>query len=179
MEDVMEMMQSTVCHDGATATNTDIVREGGGFKVGFTASCFDLLHAGHILLLKEMKERCTYVVVALQTDPTIDRPHKNKPVQSFEERRIQIEGVKYVDFVVEYTTEAELETIVSQLAWFVNTTFNQRLYRFLGDDYIGTRYTGDTIEGVVVRFVDRDHGLSTSNLRNKVYIHERQRRIGK
>ena len=75
---------------------------------GFTCSCFDLLHAGHILMLKDAKEQCDYLIVGLQTDPTIDRPEKNKPIQSFEERKIQLEAVKYVDEIFIYETEKDL-----------------------------------------------------------------------
>ncbi len=64
---------------------------------GFTCGTMDLLHAGHILMLKEVKKQCHYLVVGLHTDPTIDRPEKNKPIQSLEERRIQLEAVKYID----------------------------------------------------------------------------------
>ena len=76
-------------------------------KIGFTCSCFDLLHAGHILMLKDAKEQCDYLIVGLQTDPTLDRPEKNKPIQSLEERKIQLEAVKYVDEVRIYSTEAD------------------------------------------------------------------------
>ena len=77
-------------------------------KKGFTCSCFDLLHAGHILMLKDAREQCDYLIVGLQTDPTIDRPEKNKPIQSFEERKIQLEAVRYVDEIIVYETEQDL-----------------------------------------------------------------------
>ena len=76
-------------------------------KVGFTCSCFDLLHAGHILMLKDAKAQCDKLIVGLQTDPTIDRPEKNKPIQSYEERYIQLEAVKYVDEIIKYDTEED------------------------------------------------------------------------
>ena len=75
-------------------------------KVGFTCSSFDLFHAGHVLMLQEAKEQCDRLVVALQTDPTIDRPNtKNKPVQSIVERQIQLNAVRYVDEIVVYGCE--------------------------------------------------------------------------
>ena len=77
-------------------------------KVGFTCSCFDLLHAGHILMLKDAKAQCDKLIVGLQTDPTLDRPEKNKPIQTYEERYIQLEAVKYVDEIVQYDTENDL-----------------------------------------------------------------------
>ena len=76
--------------------------------VGFTCSCFDLLHAGHILMLKDAKEQCDKLIVGLQTDPTLDRPEKNKPIQTLRERKIQLEAVKYVDDIFVYDTEEEL-----------------------------------------------------------------------
>ena len=75
--------------------------------IGFTCSCFDLLHAGHIIMLRDAKRHCDKLIVGLQTDPTIDRPEKNKPIQSFEERKIQLQAVKYINEIFEYTTEEE------------------------------------------------------------------------
>ena len=77
-------------------------------KIGITCSTFDLLHAGHILMLEEAKQYCDYLICALQTDPTIDRPLKNKPIQSIVERYIQLEVVKYVDKIIPYATESDL-----------------------------------------------------------------------
>ena len=81
-------------------------------RTGFTCSCFDLFHAGHIMMLKEAKSKCEYLIVGLQTDPTIDRPEKNKPIQSVVERFIQLESCKYVDEVVVYATEKDLIDIL-------------------------------------------------------------------
>lgn len=127
-------------------------------RVGITASCFDLLHAGHYLLLKEAKDNCDILVVALQTDPTIDRPEKNRPVQTYEERWIQISGVKYVDFVIKYDTEADLMKILREIYPDI---------RFLGTDYIGKSYTGEELE-IPIKYIDRSHGYSTSDLRKRV-----------
>ena len=77
-------------------------------RVGFTASSFDLLHAGHISMLQEAKGVCDYLICALQTDPTIDRPEKNRPIQNVSERHIQLDAVRYVDEIIPYTTEEEL-----------------------------------------------------------------------
>ena len=81
-------------------------------KRGFTCSTFDLLHAGHILMLKEAKEVYDYLIVGLQVDPTADRPTKNKPVQSYYERWVQLSAVKYVDEIIPYTYESEIMTIL-------------------------------------------------------------------
>ena len=77
-------------------------------KIGFTCSTFDLLHAGHIVMLEESKKHCDYLIVGLQTDPSIDRPKKNKPIQSIVERYIQLKAVKYIDEIIVYTTEKDL-----------------------------------------------------------------------
>jgi len=125
--------------------------------VGFLASCFDLLHAGHCLILKEAKERCDHVIAALQTDPTIDRPSKNQPIQSLEERRIQLEGCKYVDEIVQYDTEADLTTLLKDIRPDI---------RFLGSDNQG-EITGKEYCGVLY-FHDRSHNYSSSELRQRI-----------
>jgi glycerol-3-phosphate cytidylyltransferase len=80
-------------------------------KVGFTCSCFDLFHAGHIMMLKESKSICDYLIVGLQTDPTIDRPEKNKPIQSLEEREIQFSSGQMEDVSKKGVKRAEEATI--------------------------------------------------------------------
>lgn len=136
-------------------------------RVGFTASSFDLLHAGHYLMLKDAKKQCNVLVVALQSDPTLDESYrvqtggknKNKPVQSFEERKIQIEGCKYVDHVIPYNTEADLLNILNELNPDV---------RILGSDWKGKEYTGHELN-IEIHWHNRDHDYSTSNLRKRVY----------
>ena len=132
--------------------------------IGFTCSCFDLLHAGHILMLQDAKRQCDKLVVGLQTDPTIDRPDtKNKPIQSFEERKIQLEAVKYVDEVFIYDTEEELY----KKLLFINPDV-----RILGSDYIGKSFTGDDLD-IEIYYHERNHNYSTTNLRGKIVEYER------
>ena len=128
-------------------------------SIGFTCSCFDLLHAGHILMLKDCKKQCDYLVVGLQIDPTIDRKEKNKPIQSLQERKIQLEAVKYVDKVIIYETENDLYNLVYNMMPDV---------RILGTDYIDKYFTGIDIEGVDIYFHKRNHDYSTSSLREKI-----------
>lgn len=132
-------------------------------KVGITASTFDLLHAGHILMLREAKEQCDYLIVALQTDPTIDRPNtKNKPVQSIVERYTQLAGVKYVDEIIPYSKEEDLEDILSSYPIDV---------RILGVEYKDKDFTGRDIckkRGIELYFNSRDHRFSTTELRKRV-----------
>lgn len=127
-------------------------------KRGITASCFDLLHAGHILMLKEAKSVCDYLIVALQVDPTIDRPEKNKPIQSYYERWVQLSAVKYVDEIIPYSTEEELMTILQN--------YNIDI-RILGEEYTTKPFTGNNIE-MEYHFNKRTHRYSTTELRNRI-----------
>jgi len=127
-------------------------------SIGFTCSCFDLLHAGHILMLKDAKEQCDYLIVGLQTDPTLDRPEKNKPIQSLKERKIQLEAVKYVDEVIKYETENELYELLKVLRPNV---------RILGSDYEGKYFTGEEL-CIPIYYHKRDHEYSSSNIRKEI-----------
>lgn len=129
-------------------------------RIGVTASCFDLMHAGHILMLQEARSLVGIMVVFLQTDPTVDRPSKNKPILSMEERRILVQGCKYVDHIFEYTTEAELLEGLRSL---------RPDLRILGNDYVGKTFTGSDLN-IPVHFHNRSvHGWSTSELRRKIW----------
>tara|TARA_B100000674_G_scaffold245851_1_gene202564 strand:+ start:55 stop:462 length:408 start_codon:yes stop_codon:yes gene_type:complete len=128
-------------------------------KIGFTCSCFDLLHAGHILMLKDAKEQCDELIVGLQTDPTIDRPlTKNKPIQSLRERKIQLEAVKYVDDIFVYETESDLIDLLKLIKPDV---------RILGSDYKDESFTGDELN-IPIYYHERDHDYSSSDLRKKI-----------
>ena len=139
-------------------------------KTGFTCSTFDLFHAGHVAMLKEAKRHCDYLIVGLQTDPTIDRPkEKNKPIQSVFERFVQIDACKYVDEIVVYSTEKELIDI------FLSYPIDIRI---LGVEYQGRDFTGKTEclnRGIEFYFNDRKHSFSTTELRQRVYNIEKTR----
>ena len=131
--------------------------------VGFTASAFDLLHAGHIAMLAEAKTQCDYLIVGLQNDPTLDRPSKNKPVQTVVERQMQLRGCRYVDEIWVYNTEKDLEDLLLMLPIDV---------RILGVEYEGKEFTGREIchkRNIKLYFNGRDHSFSSSNLRKRVY----------
>ena len=131
-------------------------------KIGITCSCFDMVHAGHVTMLQEAKAQCDYLIVALQTDPTIDRPTKNKPIQSLVERYIQVSGCKHVDEIVPYQTEQELEQIFS--------SFNLNI-RIIGDDYRGKEFTAKDIcasRGIDIYYNKRDHGFSSTELKKRI-----------
>tara|TARA_B100000497_G_scaffold92672_1_gene103565 strand:- start:207 stop:617 length:411 start_codon:yes stop_codon:yes gene_type:complete len=132
-------------------------------KVGFTCSTFDLLHAGHIGMLREAKANCDYLIVGLQSDPTIDRPDtKNKPVQTMVERYAQLNALKLVDEIVPYQTEQDLIDILELFQLDV---------RFLGEEYREKEFTGKDVcrkRGIELHFNKRDHRFSTSDLRRRV-----------
>ena len=131
-------------------------------KVGFTASTFDLLHAGHITMLREAKDQCDYLICGLQVDPSIDRPDKNSPVQTLVERFVQLSGVQYVDEIIPYQTESDLEDILNMYNIDV---------RIIGDEYKHGKFTGRAIcaaRGIEIYFNKRDHRFSTSDLRKRV-----------
>jgi glycerol-3-phosphate cytidylyltransferase len=128
-------------------------------KVGIVASCFDLFHSGHVLMLMEAKENCDRLVVALQSDPTIDRPEKNKPIQGMYERFIQVDSCKYVDQVIPYDTEADLYNLLASLDWDV---------RFLGMDYWDRDdFTGSDLD-IPIHYCSRRHNYSSSALRTRI-----------
>ena len=132
-------------------------------KIGFTCSTFDLLHAGHVVMLEEAKRHCDYLIVGLQTDPTIDRPKKNAPIQSIVERQIQLAAVKYVDEIVMYATEQDLEDLLLTLP--INV-------RIIGDEYKTKPFTGKAIckdRGIKMVYNGRDHSFSSTSLRKRVF----------
>jgi glycerol-3-phosphate cytidylyltransferase len=131
-------------------------------KVGITFSAFDLLHAGHIKMLEECKGNCDYLIVGLQTDPTIDRPEKNKPVQSIVERYIQLKACVHVDEIVPYATESELIEILQSFKLSI---------RFIGEDYLNKDFTGKQFcidNNIELFFNSRKHKFSSSSLRLKL-----------
>lgn len=136
-------------------------------SIGFTCGCFDLLHYGHLLLLDDAKKNYDIVIVGLQTDPTIDRPNKNRPIQSLEERLFMLKSIKYVDEIIIYTTEKELYDLLKEL---------KPNGRILGTDYIDKSFTGDDLD-IPIYWHNRNHSYSTTDLRNRVYIGEKNKLI--
>jgi glycerol-3-phosphate cytidylyltransferase len=131
-------------------------------KVGFSCSTFDLLHAGHVQMLREAKEHCDYLICGLQVDPSIDRAEKNSPVQTLVERYTQLKAVSYVDEIVPYATEKDLEDILTMYHIDV---------RILGEEYREKDFTGKDIckkRGIQLYFNKRDHRFSSSDLRKRV-----------
>ena len=143
-------------------------------KIGFTCSTFDLFHAGHIIMLKEAKAQCDYLIVGLQTDPTIDRPkEKNKPVQSIFERYVQLQACKFVDEIVVYATEKDLIDIL--LSYPITV-------RILGNEYEDRSFTGRQeciSRGIKFYFNKREHTFSTTELRQRVVDAEAEKMMKK
>ena len=128
------------------------------YNIGFTCSCFDLLHSGHITMLQEAKSICNHLIVGLQVDPSIDRPKKIRPIQTLMERQIQINAVKYVDQVIVYHTENDLLKLLKVLPIDV---------RIIGADYINKHFTGSDLE-IDIYYNKREHNWSTTRLRNLI-----------
>ena len=128
-------------------------------KKGITFGAFDLFHAGHVLMLEEARAVCDYLIVCIQTDPSLDREEKNKPVQSIIEREIQVSGCRFVDEVIIYDTEVDLLNIIGQVDWDV---------RIIGEEYKDKDFTGrdQTLERC--HFNKRPHTFSSSELRERV-----------
>jgi glycerol-3-phosphate cytidylyltransferase len=131
-------------------------------KVGIVASTFDLLHAGHVMMLREAKRHCDHLICALQVDPSIDRKEKNSPIQSIVERHVQLAAVRYVDEIIVYETEKDLEDILELYPIDI---------RILGEEYKDKDFTGREIckrRGIQLHFNKRDHRFSSSGLRSRI-----------
>jgi len=135
-------------------------------KIGFTCGAFDLLHTGHALMLKEARVQCDHLIVAVQSDPSLDRPEKNSPIQSYEERTIMVKAIRWVDEVRFYDTESDLYALLEEIKPDV---------RIVGIDWQGKQFTGCELP-IKIYFNSRDHGWSTSDLRDRVYRAESDKR---
>ena len=125
---------------------------------GFIAGNFDVIHPGYIKLFKECKDNCDHFTILLHSDPSIERPHKLKPILSLSERKEVLFSLKYVDEIITYTYEKELVSIIE------NNNFN---LRFLGDDYMNKKFTGDNLN-IKLYFINRDHGWSTTKYKKLI-----------
>lgn len=140
-----------------------------GKKIGFTAGAFDLCHAGHMLMFEEAKTQCEYLIVGLHSDPALDRPDtKNRPIMNIEERKIILRGIKYIDEIFVYDTEEDLYNVLKENKLNVDV-------RILGVEYKGKQFTGHDLP-MPVYFNSRDHGYSTTELRQRVYEAEKAKK---
>ena len=140
-----------------------------GLKIGIVFSQFDILHAGHIAMLSEAKNHCDYLIAGLQNNAQWDRPDKNAPIQSIVERQISLSAVRFVDEIVVYNTEKDLEDILLTLPVDV---------RILGVEYMERDFTGRAIcekRKIELIFNSRDHSFSSSSLRKRVVESEQNK----
>ena len=135
-------------------------------KIGWTCGAFDLLHAGHIELFKDCKSKCEHLIVGLQSDPTIDRPEKNKPIQTLEERLVMLQAIKYIDEIVIYHTEDDLYAILKAMKPNI---------RINGADWKEKKFTGYDLD-MQYHFHIRHHNWSTTNMRTRIFEAERKKR---
>ena len=133
--------------------------------MGVTVGAFDLCHAGHILMFKEARDVCEFLFVGLHSDPSLDRPEKHKPIMSLEERKIILEGIRYIDELFIYDTEAQLYEILKENRHGFDV-------RIIGADWKGKDYTGHDLP-LEMYFNTRDHGFSTTELRRRIYEAEK------
>lgn len=125
---------------------------------GVIAGNFDVIHPGYIEMFKEMKKNCTVLIILLHSDPSIERPHKLKPILSVQERKELLLSIKYVDDVFTYTYEAQLHDLLKLGEFDI---------RFLGDDYVGKPFTGDDLR-IPIHYLDRSHGWSTTKFKKLI-----------
>ena len=131
-------------------------------RVGITFSSFDLLHAGHVLMLKEAKNQCDYLIVGLQLDPSIDRPEKNDPSQSIIERYIQLKGSKYVNEIIPYVLERDIDDILKSFKIDV---------RIIGEEYKNINFTGKDYclrKGIEIYYYSRNHRFSSTEIKTRL-----------
>ena len=131
-------------------------------KIGITFSAFDLLHAGHVMMLKEAKKQCDYLIVGLQLDPSLDRPKKNEPSQSIVERYIQLKGSKYVDEIIPYVKEQDVQDILRSFKIDV---------RIIGEEYKTIDFTGKKYcikKGIEIYYNSREHRFSSTEIKTRL-----------
>ncbi len=132
-------------------------------KIGLIAGSFDVLHPGYIKMFEQMEDECDQVWVLLQTDPTVERPEKMKPILSVKDRTKMLIALRHVNQILVYTLESELHYILKQFAGDESAEY----VRYLGDDYVGKSFTGDDLD-LPIRFLSRDHGWSTTKYKKLI-----------
>lgn len=132
-------------------------------KIGLIAGSFDVLHPGYIEMFKQIEDECDQIWVLLQTDPTVERPEKIKPILSVKDRTEMLIALRHVNQILVYTLESELHYILKQFAGDESAEY----VRYLGDDYVGKSFTGDDLD-LPIRYLNRDHGWSTTKYKKLI-----------
>jgi len=127
-------------------------------RIGFTSGVFDLLHSGHIMMLQECRAHCDFLIVGILTDPTRDRPEKNKPIQTIWERFVQLQAVRGINIVAPFDTEYDLDCMLHMIMPHI---------RFVGEEYVGVDHTGKGIPGIEIFYNKRKHPFSSTELRKR------------
>ena len=133
---------------------------------GFIASSFDILHPGYVLMMKEARDNCNYLVVGLHENPVWERQDKNSPIMSLHERFLVLKSIRYIDEIAPYKNESELLNLLS---------FYKPDIRFLGSDYKEAsplKITGYKL-CKNIHYIDRFHDYSSSVIRKKIYEAEK------
>ena len=139
-------------------------------KKGFTCGSFDIIHWGQIEMFEECKKICDYLIVGLQTDSTLDRSEKRKPIHPVEKRKKVLEAIRYIDEVIIYKTDKDLYNLLEKLIG------EKRIdIRIIGADWKDKEYVGKNLP-IKVYFNKRNHNWSTTALREKIYLEEKRRR---
>jgi glycerol-3-phosphate cytidylyltransferase len=127
-------------------------------KKGFIAGSFDVIHPGYIHMFEEAKNNCDYLIIGLQTDPTIERSEKIKPILDYWDRFKILTSIKYIDQIYSYTLENDLFNLLKTIKPDI---------RFLGDDYKNKPITGYELN-IPVHYIDRSHGWSTTKFKKLI-----------
>ena len=127
-------------------------------KIGVIEGNFDVIHPGYIQMFNECKKHCTWLIVLLHEDPSIERPEKMKPILSVAERREMLLSLEMIDEIITYSTEHVLYEFIKGIDPDI---------RFLGDDYIGKDFTGKDL-GTLIHYINRDHGWSTTKYKQLI-----------
>ena len=138
-------------------------------EVGFTAGCFDLAHAGHLMMFEECKDHCDYLIVGLAAN-TSNRPEKNEPVESLFERYMRLRACKWIDEIIVYDNEEDLGIILQ----FLLTKYQDKFTRFLDETYEKTGFNFGHLP-IRVHFNTRRHNFSSSRLRERIVAQDTKR----
>ena len=129
-------------------------------RVAITFSSFDLLHSDHVMMLKEAKNQCDYLIVGLKLDPLSHKSNKNVSTQSIIERYIQLKGSNYVDEIIPYVLDQDVDDILR--------SFKIDVY-IIGEECKNIDFTGKEYcikKGIEIYYNSREHHISSTEINN-------------